>query len=467
MLLTAGVAGGVAFPRMAHAVVGQAEEYSFFESEKLSDFHDGLVNQEQRKQLEKADEMRAQLRERSADLKKADGQEKEELGEEIASMKKQLLALPKRDRFKIEIQGNQSFDTNVNRAPLNSEKNDSKLDATGRLLFDLSGRKTDLRWEIGAGKQWNIEYPEKDSKEFQEVLRYRRRYFRKIAQSTQSRIVRQNTKTVEINSEKVRYNSTNSSAFNYSFSPKLSLNNDFTLTNTNFPQEAFDQDSSWEVVAAPSAFWNFTPKSRVSLGYRIGQNRIRTKTGNSVSHEINAGYFGRVTKKSSTSIDLGFSHQSPRSKETSTVNGVTAGIGYIWQATPKSQLLVQFINSMQNTTSNAVGVLDAAAEDETPVTKNTTRFTNTSLALSLNTRLNRKLTGTLTFNPYYFVSKTSAKDADPVAKQMGFPVSISFNYIVKRWLTLTSSYTFSYRWGDEYNDKSRAHIWKNSARMIF
>ena len=46
------------------------------------------------------------------------------------------------------------------------------------MLIDLSGKKTDLRLETGVNKQWNIEFPEKDTIQGQEVLRYRRKYFR-------------------------------------------------------------------------------------------------------------------------------------------------------------------------------------------------------------------------------------------------------------------------------------------------
>ncbi len=465
LTVTAGIFG---FSVPAFAVVGQAEQYDLFEQEKLSEFQNDLVNQDQKKQLEKADELRAQLKERSADLSKAEGDEMEELADNIDAMKKELLTLPKRDRIKFEMEGSYTFDSNANRAPLNHEDNDSTLTSTGRVLFDLSGRKTDLRWEVGAGKLWSIEYPEKDTFQAEEVLRYRRRYFKKIAQSTQSRIVRQSTKTVEINSEKIRYDATNSTAFNYTLTPRFSVNSDFGLTQRIFRQEAFDQDSSWEVTAAPSLFWNVTPKSRVSLGYKIGQNRIRTKTGNAVAHEIHAGYFGRITKKSSASLDLAFSHQSPRSADTAVVNTVTAGVGYIWQMTPKTQLLVQYINSIQNTTSKAVDTLDAAATDETTVTKTQTRFMNNSLSFSLNARLNRKLTAVLSFNPYYFTTHTSAsEDTDSDSKQLGFPTSLNLTYNVKRWLVLTTGYTFLYRTGDEYADKSRAHTWKSSARLSF
>lgn len=466
----------------AHAVVGQAEQYDFFEQRNLDDFHDNLVNEE-RTRMVTADNMKNQLLQRSLEMNDATGENKEALDAEIQDLKRQLLTLPKRDRLKFELEGSQVFDTNVNRHTFGYEKNDSTFKAGGNMLIDLSGRKTDLRLETGVDKQWNIEYPEKDTIEGQEVLRYRRKYFRKISQTTQSRFARHNSKTVEIDSEKVRYDSAQNTVFNYAFSPKLSLNTDLNMTHHIFPQEAFDQDSSKEVSFAPSGFWNFTPKSRASLGYRLAGNRIESKTGDANSHEIHGGYFGAITKKSSASLDLAFAHQMPKSRDTATVNTVTTGLGYIWQMTPKTQLLVQYINSMQNSTSNvapaagedAAATIDAGAEDQATVGKSDSRFHNNSVSLSLNSRLTRKLSAVLTINPNYLTTSTASdvevaegqEEPDTGTKQYGSSFSISFTYTIKRWMVLTSGYSFNYRWGDERADKNRAHLWKNALRLIF
>lgn len=459
--------GVSSLPQSAYAVVGQAEEYDYFEQQKLNEFHENLVNEEQQKQFAQADAMRDQLKQASANLKSSDESEKQALDAEIENLKKELLTLPKRDRFQLEIVGSQTFDSNANRAPINSEKNDSMFDSGANIVFDLSGKKTDLRADTGIVKEWSVEFPEKDTIQYQETIRYRRRYFRKISQSSQSRFLRHNSKTVEIDSEKVRYDSSQNTSFNYTMTPRFSINNDFNMTHRYFPQEAFDQDSSFEVGAAPSLFWNVTPKSRFSLGYRLAGNRIRTKTGDTNSHEIHAGYFGRITKKSSTSIDLAFQHQIPKSQGGATINGVTSGLGYIWQMTPKTQFLIQYITSYQNSTSNATSGIDAAATADTPVTKTSTRFLNNSVSLSLNARLNRKLTAVLNLNPYFTLNYNDAPGSDPKSASYGLPVSIGLTYIVKRWLTLNTGYTFSYRTGDEHADRSRVNTWKNSARLVF
>lgn len=463
-----GILSAAFFCEQAYAVVGQAETYDFFEQEKLNEFHGNLVNEESGKRLQASDQMRYQLRQKSSELKSADGEEREVVDAEIQNLKKQLLSLPKRDRLKFEFEGQQSFDTNVNRQTFGYEKNDSMFDAGGNMLIDLSGRKTDLRLETGVSKNWSIEFPEKDTMEGQEVLRYRRRYFKKLSQSSQSRLARHNSKTVEIDSEKVRYNSSQNTSINYAFSPKLSLNSDFSLSHVIFPQEAFDQDSSKEASFAPGAFWNFTPKSRGSLGYRLAGNRIETKSGDANSHEIHGGYFGRITRKSSASLDLAFAKQLPKSKDTATVNTVTTGLGYIWQMTPKTQILVQYINSMQNSTSNAASGVDAAATDEAVVTKTDSRFHNNSVSLSLNSRLTRKLNAVLTINPNYLTTSTvSGEEQESDGKQYGSSFSLAVTYTLKRWAVLTTGYSFNYRWGDERTDKNRSHLIKSALRLIF
>ena len=439
-------------------MVGQAEQYDFFEQDKLNDFHSNLVDEEGKRRLQTADQMREQLRQRSLELTNAEGEEKEIASDEIENIKKQLLSLPKRDRLKFEFEGRQSFDTNINRQTFGYEKNESIFDAGGNMLIDLSGRKTDLRLETGVAKNWNIEFPEKDTIEGQEVLRYRRRYFRKLSQTTQSRLARHNSKTVEIDSEKVRYDSAQNTSFNYAFSQKLSLNSDISLGHRIFPQEAFDQDSSKEASFAPSGFWNFTPKSRASFGYRLAGNRIETKTVEANSHELHTGYFGRITRKSSASLDLAFAHQIPKSRDTATVNTFTAGIGYIWQMTPKTQVLAQYINSMQNSTSNAASGTDAGAQADAVTTKTDSRFHNNSLSLSLNSRLTRKLNATMTISPNYLTTSTSSgEEQESDGKQYGSSISLVLNYTVKRWAVLTTGYSFTYRWGDERNDKNRAN----------
>ncbi len=469
LLLTALFFWGVFMPRTVLAVVGQAEKFDEFEAKKLEEFQSNLTHEEQQKQQLKTDELSEQLKAMSKDAKNAKAEEKQILNDEIENLKKQLLTLPKRDHIKMEFDGQQSYDTNINRSILFEEKNDSVFDVQSTALFDLSGKKTDLRFDVSGSKQWNIEYPEKDTWGGGETLRFRRKYFRKITKALQSRIERQNSKTIEINSEKVRWGSTQTDVTNFSFSKKFSINSDTSLSHTYFPQEAFDQDSSWESSSAPSIFWQPSPKSRISAGYKIGQNRSRPKVGNAVAHEIHIGYFGKVTRKSSASIDLSAGYQSPREQSTAVVKTLNVGLGYIWQMTPKSQFTLQLVRGVQNSTSNAVGTTDAAATGDTPVVKTDSYSTNTSATISLNTKLNARLKATLNWNVSLSSSHTSTEGADPTddGLQWGYPVSFTLTYFVKRWITFTSGYAYAYRLGNERTDWSRAHTWKNQVHLSF
>ncbi len=174
----------------AYAVVGQAEEYSLEDRESLTEFHDTIVFEEQRKQMESSENIAETLKQKKAELEQVKGEERDVLSAEIETIKRQLLQIPKRDRLKIELMGSHTFDSNVNRKPYQEEKGDSIFDSTATAYFDLSGKKTDLRFDVAGQKQWNVIFSEKDTLEMSETLRYRRRYFKKVLHSKQSRIAR-------------------------------------------------------------------------------------------------------------------------------------------------------------------------------------------------------------------------------------------------------------------------------------
>lgn len=440
----------------AWGIVGQAEEYSEAEQEDLDEFQRNLNMEEQQRQLTSL-----QMR---TNLAQASGQKTEEFDRSLRDLQSQLLELPSRRRIRFEANGKYQFDSNITRGFHPLEKDDSLFDTDGTVLFDLSGKKTDLRWELNSGRHWSWEFPEGDFWTAEERLRYRRKYFKKLQHSAQSRIARHSSKTVEINTNKIRWDSVQITAMNYPITPKLSFNLDLNSNIRTFTQEAFDQDSSWEFSTAPNAFWNFTPKTRISGGYRLGVNRIRTKSGDSDSHELHAGYFGKITRKSSASLDVAFTHQKPRSRDTATVNTYTVGTGYIWQMTPKTQMTVQLIRSQQNSTSDLVsGGLDGG---ENVTVKNDSHFTNNSATLSLNTRLSTKFTSIFSFNASH--SKTSVlKDGqkDSETTQFLFPLSWSGTYFIRRWISLTLGYTFTYRTGYEHADHFKSHLLQTAVRI--
>lgn len=454
----------------AFAVVGQVEKFNPFEAQKLEEFHHNLTHEEEKKQLEKSDDVAGQLKKKTGELKNAKGEAKQMTKEEIEQLKKQLLSLPKRDKVRFTLSGNQAFDTNANGGAQGNEDNDSTFDSSGTAAFDFSGRRTDLRFDLEGRKSWSIEYPEKDIWGMQETLRFRRKFFKKITTAAQSRIARENSKTLEIKGEKVRWDSAQSWVSNFTFSKQLSLNTDTTLNHRYFAQEAFDQESSWDTGSAPSAFWQFTPRSRASAGYKIAQSRSHSKVGNTVAHEVHIGYFGQVTRKSSTSVDLSCGRQVPREQSGSIVNTFNTGAGYIWQWTPKTQLTLQITRSQQNSTSNpADNSTAASATAETALEKTSTYIKSSSASLSLNSRLNSKLRATLTgaFNYTTTHSTGGAADTDADHAQDGYQISAALSYFFSRYLSFVSSYTFQARMGDESSDASKGHSWKNGMQLSF
>ncbi len=445
-----------------YAVVGQAEKYDEFTQEQLDEFHENLLKEENG-QFSKGEDVVSKLTAKRLELKNTKGPEAESIEKEIDELKKQLLSVPKRDKFRAEFDGSYNYDTNVARNSLRKEKDDSQMDFKNGAIFDLSGKKTQLQFETTTGKHWSVEFPEGDSWTADGRLRFRRKHFKKILHSTQSLLSRNSSKTIEINQPKIRWDAEQTSSFNFPMTPKFSTNLETNGSKRLFTQEAFDQDSSWQSSFAPSMFWNVTPKSRFSAGYNFGTGHIRTKTGDTNSHEIHIGYFGKVKRKSSTSLDLSVGHQTPKSRDTAAVNTVSTGIGYIWQLTPKTQMTIQLIRSLQNTTSDLVsGSLDG----ENATVKTDSYFSNNSFSVSLNSRLNSKLTAILNLNLSHLRSHTTKDgEKDSESQQIGFPFSITFNYVFKRWVRLTTGYTFSYRIGDEKTDYVRDHLWASSVNI--
>lgn len=444
----------------AWAVVGQAETYDPFKQEDLNEFHNNLTREESARQLSTLQMQK--------NFQQTSGQKTEGVDQQLADLQRDLLTLPKRRRISFEAQGTHTYDSNVIRAVPRQEKDDSLFDTQGAVLFDLSGKKTDLRFEVNGGKHWSVEFPEGDSWTAGERIRYRRRYFKKLQQSFQSAISRHSSKTIEINAPKVRWDSAQNTSYNYPITKKISLNTEFSSNMKTFTQEAFDQDSSWEATASPALFYNFTPKTRFSLGYRLGTNHIRTKSGDSNAHEIHFGYFGKISRKSSASVDISYSHQTPKSTDTATVNTYTVGLGYIWQWTGKTQITVQAIRALQNSTSDLVsGSLDG--EDGAPIAtvKNDSRVTNESISASLNSRLSSRLTATSTINfthSHTSVLKGGSKDSETT--QYSFPITLGAIYYLRRWATVSLGYTFTYRTGYEKSDRYRDHLLISGIRFI-
>ncbi|MFZ5802729.1 MAG: hypothetical protein ACOY3K_06440 [Candidatus Omnitrophota bacterium] len=444
------LAGLLAGMPLAWAVYGQAEEFDEFTQEDLDQFQEFLMRDEAANQT-------------ASEMLQQEGTAIDRLTpEELELLKQELLVIPKKDLISGGITGEYQYDTNIKRLT-GQTKGDSIFDTRANVQVDLSGRKTTLQAETFGGKQWNWVYSEKDYYEIGERFRYRRKYFKKLQHALQINVLRNNTRTVELDDRKIRWDVNVRNTLNHELTRKFSWNTDWSFTKRLYTTEAFDQDSQWEVGMAPSVFWSVTPKSRLSLGYQFGASRIRTKAGDSNSHSINLGYFGQVTKKSSTSASLSYVHQDPRSKDTSTVDTVTIGLGYIWQATPKLQSSIQLFRSMQNTSS------DLVADTTNEVTKQDVEYTNNSLTLALNSRINRKLAATLSFTASYVKTETEKGNVlDRQDQEFRFPTSLGLRYDPYRWLRFTLDYTFDTRQGPKDQDDAYIdQIFKSTCDVIF
>lgn len=449
------------------AVVGEAERFDEFEEAALEEFQEALYNEEKLTELDEEEDYLEILNMKNEQLKnEEDADIRKVLEEDLEALKSQLLQMPTRDKFQLEINGDYAYDSNISRQVPRSEKGDSVFNAGSTATFDLSGKKTDLRFELAAKRQWNIIFSEKDQLVLEERLRTRRKFFSRLNTSVNSRAARTNTKTIEIDNNKIRYDLNNQMSFNFPFSKKLSLNASFASVKRLFPQEAFDQDSGWQVTASPSAFWSITPKSRVSLGYSFGASRSRIKSGDTNSHDVNIGYFGKITRKSSASINLAYAKQVPRSTDTAESRTITIGAGTLWQMSPKTQISVQYIRALQNSTSElASGEVDGT----NTVTRVDTHFKNENFSVSFNSRLKRKLSAVLTAAITHTRNKTfsDAVDDSVETRQFSFPLSAAVTYTVRKWMHLNFSYAFNFRTGNEKFDTSRAHTWRAAMRLIF
>ncbi len=447
---------GVSTPP-AVAIVGQAESFDEFRAEDLALFHSTVADEERSRAQTQIDRYQELLAMKDKD---------KAMEEELEALKAQLLSIPKRDRWQFMLTGDYTYDANVDRVRKQREWNgDSIMNVNANTVLDLSGRKTELKLEGIYGRQWNWVFSERDFYQVGSRLRYRRRYFRKTQHAMQLNVNRHNSKTVEIDSSggKLRYDFGMRHSLNHTLTRKLSWNGEIDFTKRLFVQEVFDQDSQWQVGLAPSAFWNFSRKSRVSLGYRFGASRIRTKAGDSNSHGITLGYFGQITRKSSASINFEIQRQTPRSFETPKERGVTVGVGYILQLTPKTQLTTQIIRNVQNTTSTST-----STTDESATTRTDSHFTNTSVTISLNSNLNRKISVNLSFTPSYLTTETFEDgDQSSETSQWNWPVNVTLRWILTRWLNVNFGYTFDYRRGKSNVGTYRTHVFKMGANMSF
>ena len=455
----------MSFSSTSFAVVGQAERFDRFEELQLDKFQKELLEEESLYTYDQQDSPEARrLRQIREKLKEVQSEAEEDLLlEEVDTLKRQILNLPKRDRFKMYLDATATQSSNASRLRIGEENSDTTFSASKSMVFDLSGRRTGLGISFGAGRSWSHQFPAQDSSNLSGNINYNRRYFKKLQHSLGSTIQRHKSKTNEIDDDKLRWDADQTTSLNFPLTRKVQLNSTFNLSHRQFTQEAFDQDSSWSFSSTPSGFFLLSPKSRISAGYGFGANRIRSKAGDSNSHDVNIGYFGRITRKSSASLNFTWNLQTPRSVEASTSKRFNMGVGYVLQLTPKTQVSLQAIRSQQNTTSDPVPTTNSSdvaadADDTTQVAKNETHFVGENLILTFNSRLSKKLKALLILS----VGHTKNKQADGVndpqeIEEYQFPLSLELNYQIRRWLKAKFIYAFNYQRAFEEGLSNREH----------
>jgi len=450
--------------RVYAVVESNAEQLDPFKEQDLKDFQEKLTAEEEEVQEVEAAKTLKSMDTLGRAAKTAEAQGDRLSKADIEELRKKLLNVQKKDRWRFGLDGDHSYNTNNNGATPQHEKGDSQFNATANTEYNFGGKKTDMGLEVRGTKNWNIIASTNDTWQGEERLRSRRKFFKKTNVTANSRIARNASKTLEIDTNKIRWDANNQMSTNFAFSKKLSANLDLATTKRMFLQEAFDQDSGWQATGNPSAFWNVTPKSRISLGYGEGVSRNRLKAGNSDSQDVRIGYFGQVTRKSSASIDLGVSKQDSF-KASSRSTSVTLGSGYIWQTTAKVQTSVQVTRGFSNTTSESVS---GDSTDTAVVTKSDNYSINDNFALSLNYRMASKISLSMTSG----ISDSKAKaftdgGLTSVSHIMTFPSSMGVNLSLTNWLTTSFTYSFSYKVGNEKTDLSRVHTFASTMGISF
>jgi len=448
-----------------YAVVeSNAEKLDEFKEQELKAFQSKLTAEEEKAEMIEAQKTLETMDKLGAAAKTAEAQGESLSKAEIEELRKKLLNVQKKDRWRFGLDGDHSYTTNNNGGTPQHEKGDSQFNATANTEFSFGGKKTDMGLELRGTKNWNIIASTNDTWQAEERLRSRRKLFKKTNVSANSRIARNASKTLEIETNKIRWDANNQMSTNFAFSRKLSANLDLATSKRVFLQEAFDQDSGWQATGNPSAFWNVTPKSRISFGYGEGVSRNRLKAGNSDSKDFRVGYFGQVTRKSSASVDVGVSKQDSF-KADSRSTSITIGSGYIWQTTPKVQTSVQVTRGFSNTTSESV---TGDTADSAVVTRSDNYSVNDNFALSLNYRMASKISLSMTSG----LSNTQTKaftdgGLTAVTHIMTFPTSLGVNLSLTNWMTTSFTYSFSYKVGNEKTDLSRVHTFASAMGISF
>lgn len=369
---------------------------------------------------------------------------------------KELLRFPKRDRLSYGGDLDMTYDNNVNRNVIRSEEGDTLFRMAPFVKLDLGSRKTDLAVEFRSSHSYNAKVPEggRDVLRLEGTLRAGRKFGKKTTVSLNDRLSSTLVRHEEIDDDgkKVSYDNSHRLSVNHPMNRKLTLNFEADYSRTDFPHELFDQDGSRTVQLDPNLFFNLTPKTRISLGYRWSVSRNRTESSDKTTHEFRVGYSGKITGKSSLQIDLSQAFDDPDSAQAARADRTTVSTAYIWQATPKTSLRVLYSNSFTHSISDSVSGAN--------LLKTTTRSASDSLSTSVRFRLNRKTSTEFSFDGSHSHSKTRQTGADNTrSRTWTFPFQGAVDFTLTRWLRFRFAYTYRHQIGNEDSNEHRAHTW--------
>lgn len=374
--------------------------------------------------------------------------------EERENYRKELLRRPKRDRLRFGGDFDITYDTNVVRRVIRSEKEDTTFGIKPFGELDLSTKRIDLRTEF----RWNGSYRAKvsegtDSMSWEIAVRSGKKIGRRINLSMNNRLTRSGQRDTSIDDgKKITFDNSHQAALNYELNRKITFNFDSTLSRTDFPHENFDQDGTYQLQLSPNMSLQLTRKTKVTLGYRWTYSRTKVKTSDSRTDEFRLGYSGKITGKSTLSVDLTQSFQHPDSARATTQEQTSTSVGYVWQATPKTSLRLQYSNTLGLSISDSVSGQN--------LLKSWTRSQSDTWSTSIRFKLNRKISTEFSSNISHSHSKTVQTGADNTRSRIWtFPFQTAVDVSLAKWVRLRFTYTFRHQIGNEESNENRSHTW--------
>jgi len=384
--------------------------------------------------------------------------------EEIKRLKKELLRLPKKRRFRFGGDFDMTYDSNPsNVAAIHHEEGDTTFNLNPSAEVNLSGRRTDLRFEFRESNRYNVKRgrtPGNDTVTQEGRIRFGRKILKKVTLSLNDRLSRASSRVEGIDDgKKITWVNSHRTALSYDYHPKLTLNFEVNYSRTDFPHENFDETTTDSLELDPNLIFKPTKKTQITMSYRKGLARIHTESSNANTHIFRIGYSGKLSAKSSLSADFSWTLQDPNSAQASDSKQYLTNLGYIWQATRKTSIRLSYSNSFQRSLSDSIsgGAL----------LKSTTLTSSDTWGLSTRLRPHRKINTEFSFNPSHSHTNTKKTGSDNArSRTFTFPFQMAIDYNLARWVRLRFSYTYRHRIGNERkSDEARSHTWLVSTNV--